>query len=38
MHYISPELPEPNLSRDELIQTVLGLQREVSVIRTRLDD
>lgn len=37
-NYISPELPEPNLSRDELIQTVLGLQREVSDIRTRIDD
>lgn len=37
-HYISPELPEPNLSRDELINTVLGLQREVSDIRTRLPE
>jgi len=36
VHYISPELPEPNLSRDELIQTVLGLQRDVSEIRTQM--
>lgn len=33
VNYISPELPEPNLSRDQLVDTVLDLQREVSKIK-----
>lgn len=33
VNYISSELPEPNLSKDELAQTVLSLQREVSNLR-----
>ncbi len=33
VNYISPEMPEPNLSRDQLVDTVLNLQREVSKIR-----
>lgn len=33
VNYISPEMPEPNLSRDQLVDTVLNLQREVSKIK-----
>ena len=35
-HYISAELPEPNLSRDELAQAVVDLQREVALIRNTM--
>jgi len=35
VNYISSEMPEPNLSRDELASTVLGLQREVSQLKNR---
>lgn len=35
-NYISAELPEPNLSKDELTSTVLNLQREVMQIKNTL--
>jgi transcriptional regulator with XRE-family HTH domain len=35
-NYISAELPEPNLSKDELASTVLNLQREVMQIKNTL--
>jgi transcriptional regulator with XRE-family HTH domain len=35
-NYISAELPEPNLSKDELTSTVLSLQREVMQIKNTL--
>lgn len=36
VNYISPEMPEPNLSRDKISQSVLGLQREVHEIKNTL--
>ena len=36
VNYISAELPEPNLSKDQLTDTVLNLQREVSRIKNVL--
>lgn len=36
VHYISAELPEPNLSKDQIADTVLQLQREVSTIKNRM--
>ena len=33
VHYISNELPEPNLSKDEISDTVMQLQREVSLLK-----
>jgi len=33
VHYISNELPEPNLSKEELSDTVMNLQREVSLLK-----
>jgi transcriptional regulator with XRE-family HTH domain len=36
VNYISGDLPEPNLSRDQLAETVLDLQREVSRIKNTL--
>ncbi|MCB0429573.1 MAG: helix-turn-helix domain-containing protein [Flavobacteriales bacterium] len=36
VNYISPELPEANLSRDQLAQAVMDLQREVAEIRSRV--
>lgn len=35
-NYISAELPEPNLTKDELTSTVLNLQREVMQIKNTL--
>lgn len=35
-NYISAELPEPNLTKDELASTVLNLQREVMQIKNTL--
>lgn len=32
-NYISSDLPEPNLSRDSLSETILNLQKEVSLMR-----
>jgi transcriptional regulator with XRE-family HTH domain len=37
-HYISAELPEPNLDRTGLSQTVLQLQRDVKRLQTQLHD
>lgn len=36
-HYISHELPEPNLSKDQLARTVLDLTKEVGRIRLSLE-
>lgn len=36
VNYISPEIPEPNLSRDELAQAVIDLQKEVAQIRNQM--
>lgn len=36
VNYISGEIPEPNLSTDQLADTVLNLQREVSRIKNTL--
>ena len=32
-NYISSDLPEPNLSKDSLTETILNLQKEVSLMR-----
>ncbi len=37
VHYISQELPEPNLSRDELARSVLDLRREVGQLRISME-
>lgn len=37
VHYISPELPEPNLTRDDLSRTVMDLQKEVSRMRKAME-
>jgi transcriptional regulator with XRE-family HTH domain len=37
VHYISSEVPEPNLPKDELVKTVVSLQKEVREIQTRLN-
>ncbi len=37
VHYISQELPEPNLSRDELARSVLDLRREVGQLRLSME-
>lgn len=36
IHYISAELPEPNLSREELSSTVMQLQRDVNRLKNTL--
>jgi hypothetical protein len=36
VHYISNVLPEPNLSKEELSDTVLELQREVSLLKNAI--
>lgn len=36
VHYISNELPEPNLSKEELSETVMELQREVSLLKNAI--
>lgn len=36
VHFISHELPEPNLSKDEISDTVMELQREVSLLRNEI--
>ncbi len=36
VNYISGDLPEPNLTRDQLADTVLNLQREISQIKNTL--
>lgn len=38
VNYISAELPEPNLSKDQLTDTVLSLQREVNRIKNVMRD
>ncbi|MCB0790173.1 MAG: LexA family transcriptional regulator [Flavobacteriales bacterium] len=37
VHFISSELPEPNLSRDELARSVLDLRKEVSQLRHHME-
>lgn len=37
VHFISSEVPEPNLPKDELLRTVVSLQKEVKEIQTRLN-
>lgn len=37
VHYISSEVPEPNLPKDELVKTVVALQKEIRQIQTRLN-
>lgn len=37
VNFISPELPEPNLSKDSLSASVLELQREVSRLRNSIE-
>ncbi len=36
VNYISPELPQPNLSKDQMTDTLLNLQRDVSRIKNEL--
>jgi transcriptional regulator with XRE-family HTH domain len=36
VHYISSELPEPNLPREELTQTVVRLKRDVEMIKREI--
>lgn len=38
VHFISQELPEPNLTRDELAHSVMELQREVGRLRTSMEE
>ena len=35
-HYISSELPEPNLDRSEIASTVMHLQREVNKLKNTM--
>jgi transcriptional regulator with XRE-family HTH domain len=37
VHYISSEVPAPNLPKDELVKTVVSLQKELKEIQTRLN-
>jgi transcriptional regulator with XRE-family HTH domain len=37
VHFISSEIPEPNLPKDELVKTVVSLQKEIREIQTRLN-
>jgi transcriptional regulator with XRE-family HTH domain len=37
VHFISAELPEPNLSRDELARSVVDLRKEVSHLRKAME-
>ncbi len=37
VHFISAELPEPNLSRDELSRSVIDLRKEVSHLRKAME-
>ena len=37
VHYISPELPEPNLPKEELIRVVKSLKKEMKSIQTKLN-
>ncbi len=37
VHFISNELPEPNLTRDELTQSVLDLRKEVGQLRMTME-
>jgi hypothetical protein len=37
VHFISHELPEPNLSRDELARSVLDLRKEVGQLRMTME-
>jgi transcriptional regulator with XRE-family HTH domain len=37
VHFISAELPEPNLSRDELARSVVELRKEVSQLRLAME-
>ncbi|MCB0794903.1 MAG: LexA family transcriptional regulator [Flavobacteriales bacterium] len=37
VHFISSELPEPNLTRDELARSVLDLRKEVSQLRHHME-
>ena len=37
VHYISSEVPEPNLPKNELVKTVASLQKEIREIQTRLN-
>jgi len=36
VNYISPELPQPNLSKDQVANTLLNLQRDVSRIKNEM--
>jgi transcriptional regulator with XRE-family HTH domain len=36
VNYISPELPQPNFSKDQVTDTLLSLQRDVSRIKNQL--
>ncbi|MCC6576594.1 MAG: hypothetical protein IT228_04550, partial [Flavobacteriales bacterium] len=37
VHFISAELPEPNLSRDELARSVVELRKEVGQLRLAME-
>lgn len=37
VHYISSEIPEPNLPRESLVETVKSLQRQINAIQTKLN-
>jgi transcriptional regulator with XRE-family HTH domain len=37
IHYISNDMPEPNMPREELVDTVIRLQKQVREIQTKLD-
>jgi phage repressor protein C with HTH and peptisase S24 domain len=36
VNYISPEMPQPNLTKDQVADTLLNLQRDVSRIKNQL--
>lgn len=38
VHYISNELPEPNLEKNELTSTVMQLQREMTMLKGKLSN
>jgi hypothetical protein len=37
VHFISAELPEPNMSRDELARSVVELRKEVGQLRLAME-
>ena len=37
VHYFSSEMPEPNVPKDELVQTIRSLEREIKAIQMKLN-